>query len=144
MIAFDELTSHPPQRGFGIPIANWNWNLVDSEQTAMGTTWTDQTFELVGTWNGSIFVLTQNPKPANEPLRKGIAPTPNCDPSRWVAMLPAVYKSNVGLLNAGDDRWDGRCGVRIHALVDTQQLRRALIPFGTAALVDFALNPVTK
>jgi len=48
--------SLPPQCG-GVPIANWDWNAVEGEQSASGTTWGD--YHLVGTYDGESFTVTQ-------------------------------------------------------------------------------------
>ena len=60
-IVFDFMTSLPPQVAFGIPLASWDWNRVEGEESAGGTTWTNHTVELVGTWDGAAFALTEGP-----------------------------------------------------------------------------------
>ncbi|MGH2591791.1 MAG: hypothetical protein ACRDGW_13485, partial [Actinomycetota bacterium] len=46
--------SYPPQCG-GVPIANWDWDLVDGEESASGTTWGN--FHVVGNYDGSTFTV---------------------------------------------------------------------------------------
>jgi hypothetical protein len=47
--------SYPPQCG-GVPIANWDWDLVEGEETASGTTW--GSFHVVGGYDGATFTMT--------------------------------------------------------------------------------------
>ncbi|MGH3011465.1 MAG: hypothetical protein ACRDMY_06450, partial [Gaiellaceae bacterium] len=47
--------SLPPQCG-GVPIANWDWDAVEGEESASGTTWGD--FHVVGTYDGEAFNVT--------------------------------------------------------------------------------------
>jgi hypothetical protein len=143
MIVFSQLDSLPPQVGSGIPIAGWSWDLIDGEETIRATTWTEQPFEFVGTWNGSAFTLTEPPRPSEpDPGPTFNRPTPNCDPSEWLAVLDSLDLSALGVVTASDDRWDGRCGVRIHAIVDTPELRAAIEPFGDHVTLTYALEPL--
>jgi hypothetical protein len=52
--------SLPPQCG-GPDIVGWSWDDVDGEETVGGTTW--GAYELVGTWDGGRFTLTERPAP---------------------------------------------------------------------------------
>jgi hypothetical protein len=56
--------SLPPQCG-GPPIANWDWEAVEGEQSVSGTTWGD--FHVVGTYDGATFTVSQAGAPAFEP-----------------------------------------------------------------------------
>lgn len=47
--------SYPPQCS-GLPITNWNWDEVDGEQRASGTTWGE--YHVTGTFDGSRFTVT--------------------------------------------------------------------------------------
>jgi hypothetical protein len=47
--------SLPPQCG-GVPIANWDWDAVEGEESVSGTTWGD--FHVVGTYDGEVFIVT--------------------------------------------------------------------------------------
>ncbi|MGH2759488.1 MAG: hypothetical protein ACRDKJ_07970, partial [Actinomycetota bacterium] len=51
--------SYPPQCG-GPPIVGWDWNDVDGEESAGGTTWTIAYVE--GTYDGERFTLTGPPR----------------------------------------------------------------------------------
>jgi hypothetical protein len=46
--------SLPPQCG-GVPLANWDWDLVDGEESVSETTWGN--FHIVGTYDGSTFTV---------------------------------------------------------------------------------------
>ena len=58
--------SYPPQCG-GPDVVGWDWNAVDGEESADGTTW--GSFYVAGTWIDGVFTLT---RPATGPV-----PTPN-------------------------------------------------------------------
>jgi hypothetical protein len=47
--------SYPPLCGT-VPLSNWDWGMVDGEESASGTTW--GTFHLVGTYDGTTFTVT--------------------------------------------------------------------------------------
>lgn len=57
--------SYPPQCS-GPDITNWNWDDVDGEESANGTTW--GTFEVTGTWDAEArtLTLTETPGPPGE------------------------------------------------------------------------------
>jgi hypothetical protein len=48
--------SFPPQCG-GIPLAGWDWDAVDGEESASGTSWGD--FHVVGTYDGEVFTVSK-------------------------------------------------------------------------------------
>lgn len=48
--------SYPPQCG-GPDVIGWDWELVDGEESANGTTW--GTYTVVGTWDGEALTLTE-------------------------------------------------------------------------------------
>jgi hypothetical protein len=52
--------SDPPQCG-GLPIANWDWDAVDGEETKAGTTF--GVFHVVGTYDGKSFTVTETGPP---------------------------------------------------------------------------------
>lgn len=57
--------SYPPQGG-GPEVAGWDWDAVEGEESAQGTTWGTYTVE--GTWDGETFHLTEtSPAPAEPP-----------------------------------------------------------------------------
>jgi hypothetical protein len=47
--------SYPPQCG-DVPIANWDWDAVEGEEQASGTSWGQ--YHVVGTYDGAIFTMT--------------------------------------------------------------------------------------
>ncbi len=47
--------SSPPQCG-GVPIANWDWNAVEGEESAFGTIWGQ--YHVVGRYDGEVFTVT--------------------------------------------------------------------------------------
>lgn len=47
--------SYPPQCG-DVPIANWDWDAVEGEETASGATWGQ--YQVVGTYDGETFTVT--------------------------------------------------------------------------------------
>jgi hypothetical protein len=50
--------SYPPQCG-GVPITNWDWDAVDGQESANGTTW--GAYTVVGTFDGTSLTLTEPP-----------------------------------------------------------------------------------
>jgi hypothetical protein len=50
--------SYPPQCG-GTDVVGWDWDAVEGAESASGTTW--GTWEVVGTFDGERFTLTQPP-----------------------------------------------------------------------------------
>ena len=56
------LTSLPPQCG-GPALSGWDWNAVSGFEELGGVRWGE--FDLVGTWDGSTFALTDPPTPAS-------------------------------------------------------------------------------
>jgi hypothetical protein len=51
--------SYPPQCG-GVPLPNWDWDAVDDEESANGTTW--GAYTVVGTFDGTSLTLTEPPR----------------------------------------------------------------------------------
>ncbi len=143
MAAFTQHDSEPPEVIHGVALSPWDWNLVANERDDGTTTWTESYYELLGTWDGLVFTLIEAPKLAesNAAQEPGTL-TPECDPSEWLQMFENLDLEALGILTYSDDTWDGRCGVAIEALVDTPELRDALVPFGEAASVTFALDEV--
>ncbi len=47
--------SYPPQCG-DVPIANWDWDAVEGEETASGASWGQ--YHVVGTYDGETFTVT--------------------------------------------------------------------------------------
>ncbi len=81
--------SYPPQCG-GIPLVGWDWNAVEGEESASGTTWGD--FRVVGTYDGEVFTLSDAGPPAPAEARYGgdrDFTTPCPEPAGgWVAGEP--------------------------------------------------------
>lgn len=56
--------SLPPQCA-GPDVVGWDWEVVDGEESANGTTW--GSFLVTGTWDGTVLTLTEPPGPAGPP-----------------------------------------------------------------------------
>ena len=124
-IAFSVSTSLPPQVGFGIPLSSWDWDHVEGEERAGGTTWTNELVALVGTWDGAGFVLTEPPTPATraENEERG-RPTRGCETSRWADIADGLFMANVGVFDVAHGGYDGFCGLYIEAVVNSPELAR--------------------
>lgn len=55
--------SYPPQCG-DVPLAGWDWEAVEGEESATGTTW--GAYHVVGTYDGETFAVTEA-----EPVEEG-------------------------------------------------------------------------
>ncbi|MGD9755107.1 MAG: hypothetical protein AB7W59_29295 [Acidimicrobiia bacterium] len=82
--------SLPPQCN-GIPIVGWDWDQVEDEERVGGTTWVEN-IEVVGTFDGTSFTVTQPPVPAPtptpiDPLRSRPVPCPEPD-GGWRTLTP--------------------------------------------------------
>jgi hypothetical protein len=79
--------SLPPQCG-GVPIANWDWALVEGEESMSGTTWGE--FRVVGTYDGTSFAVLETGA-----YRSPGSPSPDFTPpcpepaGGWVAADPS-------------------------------------------------------
>ena len=62
-------TATGPPRCDDVPIVNWEWARVEGEQRSGGSTWGE--YEVVGTYDGEVFTLTEAPR----------APDPTDDPA---------------------------------------------------------------
>jgi hypothetical protein len=113
-------SSDPPQCD-GPPVTGWDWDAVDDEQAAQGTTW--GVWHLTGTYEAGRFALTEPPRAA-EPHKADVdtdfspaCPEPDTiDPSEgvdeWEAMsqdfgsfeIPALVDAWV---SDPDGQWDG-------------------------------------
>lgn len=78
--------SYPPQCG-GPDVVGWDWDEVEEEEAAFGTTWGDHT--VVGTWDGERLTLTEPPGPSTHqpglPLPDTSTPCPP-PPGGWVVV----------------------------------------------------------
>ncbi|MEA2433311.1 MAG: hypothetical protein QOG54_768 [Actinomycetota bacterium] len=72
------MTSLPPQCG-GIPIENWDWGDVDDEETAAGVTWGE--YRVVGSYDGSTFVVTKVESPHSGSAEDDPIDTPCPEPA---------------------------------------------------------------
>lgn len=99
--------SLPPQCD-GIPIADWDWEAVDGEQSAAGSTWGE--FHVVGTYDGETFTLLEAgpPRPA-EQVEGDPVDTPCAEPEGgWSSPDPskATDAHLRELMNAVEDEPD--------------------------------------
>jgi len=83
--------SLPPQCG-GPGIVGWDWDAVDGEESASGTTW--GTFHVVGTFLDGTFTVTEPPGPPDpalspEPTPDFSSPCPE-PPGGWAVVDPAT------------------------------------------------------
>jgi hypothetical protein len=150
MLAFIYLASLPPQGG-DIPLAGFDWSMVDGEETRGGVTWTDKGVTVTGYWDGTTFTLSAPPVVGSSP---GASPplshntlTPGCTAAAYQPVLDGIGKLDAQALHFatwGSDQWDGRCGAFIEAAFDTPELRAALAPFGDQVTVSYHFLPIQK
>ena len=60
--------SYPPQCG-DVPIANWDWGVVEGEETASGASWGQ--YHVVGTYDGETFTVTDVGPHGDDPSQFG-------------------------------------------------------------------------
>ncbi len=63
-LCWEVAESLPPQCS-GPDVVGWDWETVDGEEVANGTTW--GTYEVTGSWDGESLTLTEPPVPADAP-----------------------------------------------------------------------------
>jgi hypothetical protein len=109
--------SYPPQCS-GIPIANWDWNSVDGEESASGTTWGE--FHVVGRYDGTTFTVKdagpyrQPPPDDGDPFA---APCPEPE-GGWVATDPArATEEHLQLVARTAERESDSAGIWVDYLV---------------------------
>ncbi|MGZ5292003.1 MAG: hypothetical protein ACXWEH_06745 [Actinomycetota bacterium] len=79
--------SLPPQCG-GVPIANWDWDLADGEESLSGTTWGE--FRVVGTYDGEAFTVEEVGEVRYPPsTRPDFTPPCPMPEGGWVAVAAA-------------------------------------------------------
>ena len=113
-------TSYPPQGG-DLPLAGFDWTMVDGEQTANGV---DLARRAASAWwaraDGTTFTLTEPPgrlHPGRRPLRS--APRPPTAPTADVRYRSSIARRArspahcASLELAATIAWDGRCGVYV-------------------------------
>lgn len=81
--------SLPPQCG-GPDLVGWDWNAVDNEESASGTTWGE--YSVVGTWDGERLTLTRSPGPPARGAETARDFSTPCDPPAdgWAATDAAM------------------------------------------------------
>lgn len=85
----------PPQCG-GIPLVNWDWQAVEREESAGGTTW--GSYHVVGTYDGETFAVAEAGPYENDPFAFGMDPdtTSPCEEPKggWAVPDPAHNTQN--------------------------------------------------
>lgn len=146
MIAYGFRSSSPPQGGV-VELAGLDWLDVPDARTQGGTTWTEALYELIGTFDGTVFTLTERPRQAtvNEPMPTPTTiPTVACadaDADATTDATNAIAEAGLGVISTAN-RSDGGCGVLVRAVFDTPELRAALAPLGDQVRVEFAITPL--
>ena len=149
MIAFGFRDSLPPQGG-DIPLAGFDWDMIDGEQSADGTTWFDGPVLFTGTFDGTTFTLRESAVADGSQIETGNlshdALTPECtleDMKPGLDLLGTLDFRALQILGTSSDNWDGRCGVYVHAAFDTPELRDALAPLGDQVTITIAFLDIT-
>lgn len=145
MLTWTLLLSNPPQGGV-IELANWDWDAVRGEESSQGTTWGSQ-YDLVGTWDGTEFTLTQPPTNVPDGAQRFEPGGSNCtdpDLSETVDYLRSLDRAELGLGSRGSRLIDGACSAFVEAYFDTPQLRAALEPVADAVQLDLYFRPLTQ
>jgi hypothetical protein len=104
-LCFGALESLPPQCG-GPLIIGWDWDEVEGEERAAGSTWGD--YEVFGTWDGSGLTLTRAPVPDDPRLPSTEAPRPAPapgDPADAATVARAVEDFRAADADPDDRRW---------------------------------------
>jgi hypothetical protein len=113
------MDSYPPQCG-GPDIVGWDWEAVEGEEAANGTTW--GTYTVVGTWDGTRFTLTEPPGPPTPGERRPMDLSTPCPPPAggWAVVDPT--------------RLDGQAAALEHAHAQ---------PDFAGAWLDQSINPAS-
>jgi hypothetical protein len=125
-LAHELLASLPPQGG-DIPIANFDWSLVDGEESLNGTTWSDGV-EVTGTWDGTAFTVTRPTTPAPVAPTPLGEPTPGCDEAAATAAAGAVSALDwkaLHLATWNPETRGGQCGADVTAWFDAPRATRS-------------------
>jgi hypothetical protein len=147
MLAWSLEESLPPQGG-DIPLAGFDWSMIEGEQTVGHTTWVEGTaFRVVGTWDGTTFTLTQPPAPVTSrgalgSLSHGVV-TPNCTTSKFDA-LGSEVNANFRALHPTlifHDTWDGRCRLYVGVAIETEASDAFAGQHAPDVYIDAALRP---
>ncbi len=146
MLTFFWLDSLPPQGG-SLPLAGFDWDMVEGEQTLNGVTWIDEPLGLTGTFDGTTFTLTEpiaGPFTFTDDVLTYGTLTAGCteaDTAPARAALDALDQQALGLIESSDYVWDGHCGVQVYATFDTPELRAGLATLGDDVMVRIAFQP---
>ena len=128
MLAWTLRESLPPQGG-DIPLKGWNWDEVEGEQTVGAVTWGDS-YEVIGTWDGTTFTVTQPPIAATPPTPEGFAfITSGCDELSFTTERESLQAAGSALdhqFNVNVNQINGHCGLTIVATIETAGLSSVL------------------
>ena len=138
MLAWSLADSLPPQGG-DIPLAGWNWNDVDGEQTIGDVTWGGM-YEVIGTWDGTILTVTQPPISAvYQPSETFAFVTPDCDEKSFAPERQALELAGRTL---DINQINGHCGMTIDATVASPALTDLLAAHAASVdSVTYRLTP---
>lgn len=124
MLAWTLEDSLPPSGG-DIPLAGWNWDDVDGEQTFGDVTWGGM-YEVIGTWDGTTLTVTQPPVQAVYPTRQPFAfVTTDCEVNSFAPErqdLEHAGRVIDHLLTVNINQTNGHCGLTIDATVASPAL----------------------
>lgn len=147
-LAFVVEQSLPP-RGGDIPLAGFDWAQVTGVQSRAGVTWTTGVQTVTGRWDGTVFTLTEPPKPGT-PNGFPPAPTHNvmtdgCTLATMAPMLDALGHLNfkaLHIIETSSYNYEGHCGVAVGAAFDTPEFRDAMAKVGSDVTVWFGFEPL--
>jgi hypothetical protein len=139
-------SSYPPSVFFGLPLAGWDWALVDDELTDGHTTWTDTLYSVVGAWDGTTLTLTRPPGAATDDgqgqLPDGLEPpTPGCELADAQSAVASDGAAAAGLAMVGPPiASSGDCYVFAVAVIDNPALRAVLAPVADRVRLEYVLE----
>ncbi|TDC20544.1 hypothetical protein E1265_21670 [Streptomyces sp. 8K308] len=125
------LESLPPQCSGGVEVVGWDWAGLDAE-SASGTTW--GSFDVVGTWDGERFTLTEPPAaPSPTPAPEDTFQTPCPEPEGgWEPVERTLAEEGAGEVIAAASAFDTYAGGWVDERADT-----------TIVTVQFTDDPAT-
>lgn len=110
------LASRPPGGG-EIPLREWNWDLVQGEQTSMGVTWTESPVEVTGAWNGeSMRVIEVSPAVPRSSGGPTEAPEPAPAECRTVDLSALEASRDLGVIEVSVVLVNGACHISLLAI----------------------------
>jgi hypothetical protein len=119
--------SYPPQCG-GVPITNWDWDAVEGEESASGTTW--GRWHVVGTYADGALTLTEPPDAPRTP-----------EPDR-PDFSPACEEPDVVDPEAGEAAWEA--ATQEQPLGDIQGLVTIWVSGSGGTAGDFVVNVIVR